>query len=203
MSGFNERFTETEAEAVFEIEISDIRYLVTAPEQDPFSDKPMEYLGQSAMERLIKIHRPLKTNKGKGYRLILRMPVDKVSPETASQAKGLISKFGTRMTEDNKNRIIQIQRRGRRQLPYALIVLFFFIALGIIFSMEFFLEMSPILALAISEGFYIVGWIALWRPIDVLLFDPMEIRMENKVLAKMMEMNVDVVPIEAIDAHAT
>jgi hypothetical protein len=195
MSGIKERFTETEAEAVFEIEISDIRHLVAAPEQDPFSDRPMEYLGESAMERMIKIQQPLKNGKGKGYRLILRMPSDKVSSETASQAKALISKFGARMTEDNKNHIIQIQRRGRRQLPYALIVLFLFIALGIAFSMEFFLEMSPILALAISEGFYIVGWIALWRPIDVLLFDPMEIRMENKVLARLMEMNVDVVPI--------
>jgi hypothetical protein len=155
----------------------------------------MEYLGQSALERMIKIHQPLKDRKGKGYRLILRMPADKVTPDTASQAKALISKFGARMVEDNKNRIIQIQRRGRRQLPYALIVLFFFIALGVVFGMEFFVEMSPILALAISEGFYIVGWIALWRPIDVLLFDPMEIRMENKVLARLMEMNVDVVPI--------
>lgn len=195
MSSFYERFTETEAEAVFEIEISDIRYLVTAPEQDPFSERPMEYLGQSAMERMIKIHQPLRKRKGKGYRLTLRMPSDKISPETASQAKALICKFGARMVEDNQNRIIQIQRRGRRQLPYALIVLFFFIALGVLFGMEFFVDMSPILALAISEGFYIVGWIALWRPIDVLLFDPMEIRMENRVLARLMDMNVDVIPI--------
>jgi hypothetical protein len=127
--------------------------------------------------------------------LVLRMPADKIIPETPAQAKTLISKFAARMIDDNSNRIRQIQKKGRRQLPYALIILFFCIGLGVFFGLEVFTGLSPILALSISEGFYIVGWIALWRPMDVLLFDPMEVRLENKLLKRLMEMRIDVAPI--------
>ncbi|MDD1756107.1 MAG: hypothetical protein LUQ39_04655 [Methanomassiliicoccales archaeon] len=195
MEGVNERFAETEEETVFEMELGDLSHIVVAPEQDPFSERPTEYLGQSAMERMMHIYKPPKSRKERRYRLILRMPSEKVSQDTAAQAKALISKIGARTIEDNKNRILQIQKRGRRQLPYALLILFVCIGLGVFFGLELFVEQNPIVALGISEGFYIIGWIALWRPIDVLLFDPMEIRMENKVLKALMEMQIEVVPI--------
>jgi hypothetical protein len=122
------------------------------------------------------------------------LPSEKISQETVSQAKALIRKYTARMIEDNENRIIQIKRKGRRQLPYAIIILLVCMALGILFGLEEFVDQSKVLALAISEGFYIVGWIALWRPMDVLLFDPMEVRMENRLLRALMDMHIEVVP---------
>jgi hypothetical protein len=122
------------------------------------------------------------------------MPSEKVSQDTVPQAKALIKKYAARMIEDNENRIIQIKRKGRRQLPYAIIILLICMALGILFGLEEFVDQNKVLALAISEGFYIVGWIALWRPMDVLLFDPMEVRMENRLLRTLMDMHIDVVP---------
>jgi hypothetical protein len=190
-----ERYAATKEEEHFEIELDDLRYLAIPPEQDPYSERPLEYLGQPAIARMMHIYDPPKRRKRVRYHLTLRMPSEKISPETPSQAKALISKYATRMIEDNDIRIRQIRKKGLRQLPYALTILFLCIALGIMFGLEFFTEKSPILALAISEGFYIVGWIALWRPMDVLLFDPMEIRMENKLLRKLMEMRIDVAPI--------
>jgi hypothetical protein len=147
------------------------------------------------MMRMMHLFKPTHFRQRRSYRLILRMPREKVSQETVSKAKALINKYAARMIEDNENRIIQIQRKGRRQLPYAIIVLLACMALGILFGLEEFVEQSKVLALAISEGFYIVGWIALWRPMDVLLFDPMEVRMENRLLRHLMEMPIDIVPI--------
>lgn len=189
-----ERFTDNQDEAVFEMELDDLNELVVAPDQDPSSDRPMEYLGQSAMMRMMHLFKPTHFRQRASYRLILRMPREKVSPETATQAKALICKFAARMIEDNENRIIQIKRKGRRQLPYAIIILFVCMALGVLFGLEQFVDQNKVLALAISEGFYIVGWIALWRPMDVLLFDPMEVRMENRLLRALMDMRIDVVP---------
>jgi hypothetical protein len=196
LSGEKERFTETEEEVVFEIEIEDLRHLVVPPEQDPSSDRPLEYLGQPAMERMMRnIRPPGLFRRAKKYRLIIRMPSEKVIPESKAQAKALLTKYGTRMIADNDSRIAQIQKRGRRQLPFAFVVLVICIGLGILFGLELFVDQNPILALAISEGFYIVGWIALWRPMDVLLFDPMEVRMESNLLRRLMEMPIDSVPI--------
>ena len=187
---------ETEEEVIFEIEIEDLDHLVVPPEQDPSSDRPLEYLGHSGMERMMRNIKPSGFfQRSKRYHLIIRMPPDKALPGATVQAKALLSKYGSRMIEDNNNRITQIQKKGRRQLPFALVILFICIGLGIFFGLELFVDQSPILALAISEGFYIVGWIALWRPMDVLLFDPMEVRMENRLLRHLMEMPIDIVPI--------
>jgi hypothetical protein len=194
MSEPKERFTDNQDEAVFEMEVEDLKELVVAPDQDPYSDRPMEYLGQSGMMRMMHLFRPTHFRQKGSYRLILRMPSEKASQETVSQAKALIRKYATRMIEDNENRIIQIKRKGRRLLPYAIIILLMCMALGILFGLEEFVDQSKVLALAISEGFYIVGWIALWRPMDVLLFDPMEVRMENRLLRALMDMHIDVVP---------
>ncbi len=195
MAEDKERYYETEDEALFDIELEDLSHLVVAPEQNPYSERPMEYLGQSAIARMKSMHRPSAFRHHMSYRLLLRMPREQITSDTPSQARALISKYGAKMIEDNNSRIRQIQARGRRQLPYALTILFVCIALGVAFGLELFLEMAPITALAISEGFYIVGWIALWRPMDVLLFDPMEVRTENKLLRHLMEMRIDVVPI--------
>jgi len=195
MADVREKFTETDQEVLFEMELDDLAHLVVAPEQDPFSERPMEYLGQSAVARMMHLYRPTAFQKRKRYRLVLRMPREKVSPDTASQAKALISKYGAKMIEDNNIRIKQIQTKGRRQLPYALTILVVCISLGVVFGLEVFIDKNPILALAISEGFYIVGWIALWRPMDALIFDPMEVRMENKLLRQMIDMQIDVVRI--------
>gem|GEM_PF-911988 len=194
MSEPKERYTDGHDEVVFEMELEDLNELVVAPDQDPSSDRPMEYLGQSGITRMMHLFRPTHFRRSRSYRLILRMPGEKVSQETMSQAKALIRKYAARMIEDNENQIIQIKRKGRRQLPYAIIILLVCMALGILFGLEEIVDQSKVLALAISEGFYIVGWIALWRPMDVLLFDPMEVRMENRLLRALMDMHIEVVP---------
>ncbi|HUL39166.1 MAG TPA: hypothetical protein VLU38_02650, partial [Methanomassiliicoccales archaeon] len=85
MADVREKFTETDQEVLFEMELDDLAHLVVAPEQDPFSERPMEYLGQSAVARMMHLYRPTAFQKRKRYRLVLRMPREKVSPDTASQ----------------------------------------------------------------------------------------------------------------------
>lgn len=51
------RSIETKDEALFEFEIGDLRHLVIAPEQDPYSDHPMKYLGHSVIERMMRLYR--------------------------------------------------------------------------------------------------------------------------------------------------
>ncbi len=57
--------------------------------------------------------------------------------------------------------------------------------------------MSPLLATAISEGLYVIGWVSLWGPTDTLLFEPMELRTENKLLAMMEKVEIEVRPSSA------
>jgi hypothetical protein len=58
MSEPKERFTDDQDEAVFEMELENLNELVVAPDQDPASDRPMKYLGQSGVMRMMHLFRP-------------------------------------------------------------------------------------------------------------------------------------------------
>lgn len=106
----------------------------------------------------------------------------------------MVSKYCSTQIHDNENRIRIIHRKGLRQIPYSLTILFSCIGLGLFFGLERFIELKSIVASALSEGFYIIGWVALWGPIDTLLFEPMEVRRESKILALVNRIEIEVVP---------
>ena len=53
---------------------------------------------------------------------------------------------------------------------------------------------SEWLGSALSEGFYIIGWVSLWNPVETLLFDPLPVKRENKVLKLFLDMPIGIEP---------
>jgi len=43
----------------------------------------------------------------------------------------------------------------------------------------------------LSEGLLVLGWVALWRPIDMLLFESFESRQEHQLLDKLAGITVE------------
>jgi hypothetical protein len=193
MGDVKEQFISTEDEDRFVLEIDDLKYLLVDPEPDPLSDRPMEYMGQSGLTRMINLFEPKFGWERKKHRLTLLMPPEKVTPETAAEAKGMLRKRFARQMLDNENQLRMIRRRGLSQIPRAFLFLLVCISLGLFFGLEKFFYIAPILATALSEGFYIIGWVALWGPTDTLLFEPVTLRRENKTIKVLMSMEVEVI----------
>jgi hypothetical protein len=192
MEGDKEQFISTKGEDRFILEIDDLKYLLVDPETDPLSDRPMEYMGQSGFTRMTNIFKPEFGWQRKKFRLTLLMPPDKVTADTAAEAMRMLRKRFERQVKDNQNHLMMIRRRGFSQIPRAFLFLIICISLGLFFSVEKFFAIAPILATALSEGFYIIGWVSLWGPTDTLLFEPMALRKENKVLKLLLNMGVEV-----------
>lgn len=56
---------------------------------------------------------------------------------------------------------------------------------------------------AVAEGLVIFGWVALWRPVDVLFYEWLPLRRHGAVLRRILEAPVDVRVFSAADAdHA-
>jgi hypothetical protein len=193
MGDIKEQFISSEDENRFVLEIDEIKYLLVDPDLDPFSDRPMEYMGQSGLTRMTNMFKPDFGWERKKFRLTLLMPSKTVTPETASEGKALLQKHFQRKILDNENQLKLIRRRGFSQIPRASLFLLVCISLGLFFGTEEFYTIAPIVATAISEGFYIIGWVSLWGPTDTLLFEPMTLRRENKVLKMLMRMEVEVI----------
>jgi len=95
----------------------------------------------------------------------------------------------------------QSQKKYKRILRYGWRILF--IALGllaVIFALtEFTLHLIPEsrLVLFIRESFIIFGWVALWRPLELLLYDGYPIKTEINLYNRLEKSEVEVIINEA------
>ena len=91
----------------------------------------------------------------------------------------------------------QAQKKYRRTLQYGWRILF--IALGllaVLFSLtEIALRLMPDnrLVLFVRESFIILGWVALWRPLELLLYDWYPIKTNINLYYRLQHSNVQVI----------
>jgi hypothetical protein len=79
-------------------------------------------------------------------------------------------------------------RLGRVSLLYGLVTLAIFMGLS---ELTHLLDKGP-LAHAFQEGFLIIGWVALWRPVEILLYDWWPITEERKKIKRLIEGEITV-----------
>jgi hypothetical protein len=63
--------------------------------------------------------------------------------------------------------------------------------------------LPPLVQRLFSEGFMIAGWVALWRPIELLLYDSWPLRRDIRVLRAMADMPVTITSSSPATAAAT
>ncbi len=176
------------------VEVKDIDHILTPPERDLFSSNITEYMGQSALQRCKATIREERGWDKRKYRFTFLVPSDQVGRRSIEEIKTAIDRYCATLRKDNDVQLQMIRHRGLRQLPFALALLIIFVTSGVIIGSDSVVEMSPLLATAISEGMYVIGWVSLWGPTDTLLFEPMELRTENKLLAMMEKVDIEVLP---------
>ncbi len=174
------------------IELDTIRDLLVAPDVDPFSEKETEYMGQSALERAIKRLKPGWTLRSRGLRLTILLPPDQVTPGLQDRLQKAIRRFCETKIEDNMIQLRTIRWNGIRGLPFAFAFLAVCVGIGTVFGSGVVTGRSEWLGSALSEGFYIIGWVSLWDPVETLLFDPLPVKRENKVLRLILDTPIEI-----------
>lgn len=166
-----------------------------APDFDPFSERETEFMGQSALTRLIKQLKPGWVRHHRDLHLTILLPPDQITPGLADQVKGAIQRFCQVKIEDNMMTLKNIRWRGIRALPFSFAFLAVCIAIGTFFGSGLVSFIPVWLGTALNEGFYIIGWVGLWNPTETFLFDPIPIKNENKILQELMRIPIDIQPI--------
>ena len=91
----------------------------------------------------------------------------------------------------------QSQKKFKRELKYGLTILFIaLVMLAVIFSLTEIVSQFKSenkLVIFIKESFIILGWVALWRPMELLLYDWYPIKREIQLFHRLEKSNVQVV----------
>ena len=122
------------------------------------------------------------------YALVLHVPAGEMPAENEAAALSDAIRAYFRYRRDEEARKLQsLMRDGRQALAIGVAFLFVCGLLGWIALRE----LAPPLGTFLDEGLLIIGWVALWRPLEILLYDWRPIRRERRVLDALGRMPIE------------
>lgn len=122
-------------------------------------------------------------------RLSIHVADEPVSDDAAAGVKGAVAGYFAARAADARRRLRELFRRGRISLAIGLAFLAF--ALVVASLLDDRAAANPIAAIG-RESLLIGGWVAMWRPLEVFLYDWWPIRAEARRFDRLAAMPVEV-----------
>ncbi len=166
-----------------EIKLNEVRQIFNSFDPAPFRDKDLEanaenYIVDSVQE--LHLDTPVK--------LILHLPQQTCTEEAISSVPVAIHNYFSYRADITAKELRFTLHQGRIALAIGLVFLFMCIAAQQLIAS---LEKSGLMWSIIEEGFLISGWVAMWRPIEVFLYDWWPIRRKRRIYEKLARMKVE------------
>jgi len=173
------------AEAKIEISLSRLSQLFNSLDPSPFHERDLDqdaedYIVGSAEE--IGLQRPIA--------LVIHLPTDQIPATGAPDLGEAIHNYFAYREAHERRRLRLLFRDGRIALISGLVFLFCCVLLReVAFSFG-----SDAASDIFGEGMLIIGWVAMWRPLEIFLYEWVPIRRRCRVLAKLAAMPVLIKP---------
>jgi hypothetical protein len=157
------------------LSLADIVHLFNAPRIEPLSRSPPEVLGVSGVDYLLSLlHLDKKWQRAR--RLAILLPPGKATPALAEQTTRALHRMAALRIEQQRRQLRDTYRYGWKAAGIAVVILAVCLSLSSLFTSEQAEATRPLLRKTFEYGFEIVGWVILWHPIEVLVFEPLAIR---------------------------
>lgn len=169
---------------MLDLRVAELRQLFNAMDPAPFHERDLDARAVSYIldwGREIPSVRPLS--------LVVHLGQESATAESASMVSDAVHAYFTRRALATRRQLRQLLRVGRISLLIGLVFLASAIVLG-----EFVAELFSRDAYSsfIRESFVIGGWVALWRPLEIFLYEWWPIRNEARLQERLSTMDVKV-----------
>jgi hypothetical protein len=172
-----------------EVRVAELRQLFNEIDPSPFHERDLD---PKAAEFIVEWSRDLPATA----RLALVVHLERAAgpPEEAAVLRDAIHEFFHQRAVGSRRQLRELFRRGRTSLTIALVFLAASIAASDALAMSF---PDAHATGVLREGLLIVGWVAMWRPLEVFLYDWWPIRTEARLYDRLSAMPV------RIEYHST
>jgi len=169
---------------VIEVSVTELRQLFNAIDPSPFRERDLD---PRAEEFIVGWSRDLPSNAP--LALVVHLERAAGRPDEAVILREAIHEFFTQRRKSSGRSLRQLFRRGRISLVIGLAFLASSIAIGDALA-SYFRESRW--ALVLRESLLIGGWVAMWRPLEVFLYDWWPIRAEARLFSRLSAMPVKI-----------
>lgn len=159
------RVTEARGFAPIELRVRDLAQLFHSLDPSPFHDRDLD-------REAARFIREEAEDRGRGLPVIVvRLPERQLDQEEA--VREAVRTYFARECQSAQRELRQVMRFGRFALLAGLLAVFVVVASGKALAS---LAPAGTLSAGLAESLTILGWVFLWRPAEVLLFDGWPIR---------------------------
>ena len=172
-------------EGVIEVRVGELKQLFNAIDPSPFREKDLDPRAEEFIvgwAKEIPGHVPLG--------LLVHVDAEAGTPGDAAMLREAIREFFRLRVVASRRRLRELFRVGRTSLLIGVTFLALTIVLGE--ALEGALAGQRIGGI-LRESILIGGWVAMWRPLEIFLYDWWPIRAEGKLYVRLSEMHVRVV----------
>jgi uncharacterized membrane protein YgdD (TMEM256/DUF423 family) len=174
-----------DGEAVIELRLKTLAQLYDSLDPSPFREKALDRNVESWLIECAEEHGP-----DQSLRLVVHAAPE-VLPHAAAVADAVHTHFQLAVESAERRHRARL-RIHRFAMLLGLVVLAVTLALRRLIG-----DLGGELAAVLGEGLLILGWVALWRPAEYLLFDTWEQRQSRRVLRQLARMPVELRPPES------
>jgi hypothetical protein len=164
------------------LDLTDPRELFVAPELDPIGGQPA---AESALERILNSIRP---RPDRPVRATLRLPAAARTPNLEARLRAGLQQYSDHRIGQITNDIASLRQEGLATLWRGLLFLALCMLGSQVLGEPKFLP--GILARFIDEGLIIAGWVALWYPLDALLYQHWPLKRERRLYQSLRDMEL-------------
>lgn len=171
-----------------EIRVAELRQLFNSIDPSPFHERDLD---PGAEEFIVGWAKELPRDANLALVVHVERPAGKVDEDDAGMLRNAVHEFFARRAAASIRTLRELFRRGRISLAIAMA--FLAVAIGVVDRLAAYLPESQ-LALVLREGTIILAWVALWRPVEIFLYDWWPIRAEARLFRRLSAMPVSIEP---------
>jgi hypothetical protein len=166
---------------LIEIHVSELKQLFNAIDPSPFRERDLD---PNAEEFITDWAKEASPSASFGLAVYLDRPAG--LPNEPNELREAIHEFFRHRARLSRDRLRELFRRGRTSLVIAVCALGVSVAAGNLVGSFFNNHIAEIL----KEGLLIGGWVAMWRPMEIFLYDWWPIRAEATLADRLSVMPV-------------
>jgi hypothetical protein len=179
-------YTREAGHYLIEVRLNDVRGLFNSLDPAPFIDKDLDADAEDYIVDTVQDFPPDTPLK-----LVIYLPADRLEGDAAAQVPEAIHNYFDYRAHHTDMKLRFMLLQGRTSLLIGLLFLFGCLAARELLSAALPAGLARDIA---EEGLLICGWVAMWRPIQIYLYDWWPIRRMRRCYEKIRSMPVELRP---------
>ena len=175
-----------------ELRVGELRQLFNEMDPAPFRERDID---PNAETYIVEWAEETRADRRLG--LVVHLARERATPESARMLRDSVDEYFRRRAVATRASLRRLFRVGRVSLAIGLAFLMVALVVGETLSGMFSKESWGSLA---KESFVIGGWVALWRPLEIFLYDWWPVRAEARLYDRLGELDVRLVGIDGTSA---